>query len=478
METMNFEQYIYIYAPSVILVVGAIVVLFANVFAKYFSRSVSIALCMFFIIAATLFTISVGHTSNVSDIATMSEIIILCAGFCFIFLSFSKYYFTEFQTPEFYPLYLLSLAGFMIMVSAQNFILVFLGLEIGSLPLAGLMAFNRRIYGIEAGMKYFVASALASIFFVLGILFFYLYSGSFGINASLIYYKNSLQHAQITEILILFFGIIFILGGIGFKISLVPWHTWMPDVYEGSNPVLAGYISVVPKIAGFAVFAAIFGMLFDFQFIVHGYIENLIKILLFITITLPNIMALVQKDVKRMLAFSSISHSGFALACIYLGSFETLALYWTLFLITNLGAFALLWANKPKNFQMRFDYSFERFYGYGKKHPIMALAMALSMLSLAGIPPFSIFWGKIFIISIALERSEIALAFVMMINSAIAVCYYLKLIVAMFFKPIYIDKEDYEDNSTLPIKAIIFICSFLSISSIFIVSYFFNFISL
>ncbi len=475
MNTPDFYTYLYMYMPSVILVLGAIVVLFSNVFASQFSRNTSLSLCMIFIVAAFFFCLSVGHIENVSAITLSTEYIILIASFWFILLTFSKYKFVEFQTPEFYPLYLFSISGFMLMVQGNNLVLVLLGLEIGSLPLAAMLAFNRRIYGIEGGIKYFVASALASIFFILGIMLFYLYFGDFSLQRNAIEYKNVLLHGHILDVLLLLFSMLFMLAGLGFKVSLVPWHSWMPDVYEASNPVLAGYVSVVPKIAGFGLFAILFLPLLQSENASHNYIEELVRILLLITITLPNIMALVQKDVKRMLAFSSISHSGFALACIYLGTFDTLILYWVLFLITNLGAFAMLWIAKPLNTQARYDYDLQRFYGFGKKHPIMALSMALFMLSLAGIPPFSIFWGKIFVITNALQQNEMLLAFMMMLNSAIAVCYYLKLIVAMYFKQ-GSNENFYEDNSTAPIRFVAFMCAILCIFSIFVVSYLFQYI--
>ncbi|RDU62607.1 proton-translocating NADH-quinone oxidoreductase, chain N [Helicobacter didelphidarum] len=496
---IDFYKFFYAYMPSVILVVGAIVVLFGNTFAHSFSRSTSLSLSMIFIISAVLFCMSIGHIESVSNITHVSEMIILVVGCLFILLTFSKYRFTEFQTPEFYPLYLFSLSGFLLMVGADNFILMLLGLEIGSLPLCVLIAFNRRIYGIEAGIKYFISSALASIFLLIGILLFYLYSGSFELNVAMSHYHKFAAYEQISHSIIALCGIIFLFAGIGFKISLVPWHNWMPDVYEGSNPVIAGFISIVPKIAGFAVFASIFGVLFSGDFN-DDYINKILKTLIYITITLPNIAALLQKDVKRMLAFSSISHSGFALACIYLDSFNTLILYWILFAIANLGSFALLWCNKPKDFHSRYDYAFERFYGFAKVKPIMALGISLFMLTLAGIPPLSIFWGKIFIINAALSKGEIALSIVMLLNSAIAVCYYLKLPVAMFFKQPITNKDSnstnvpyrqmlsytnnstlinyYEDNSTIPIKAVGFISAMLCVCSIFVVSYFFEIIAL
>ncbi|MWV62560.1 NADH-quinone oxidoreductase subunit NuoN [Helicobacter saguini] len=469
----DFFQYFYIYAPSMILVLGAIVVLLSNAFARHFSRSNSIALCSIFIAFALLFTFSLAHSTSIPRIIYIGEILILLSGLCFIFLSFSRYRFVGLQTQEFYPLYLFSLSGFLIMICADNFIVMLLGLEIGSLPLCALMAFSRRLFGIEAGIKYFVSSALASMFLLVGIMLLYLYSGSFDLDFPMQVFAYSSHFDSISANIIAMSGAMFILAGVGFKVSLVPWHSWMPDIYEGSSPMLAGFISVVPKIAGFIVFYAIFSPIFSVDSN-NSYFDKLFKILLMISITLPNIAALLQKDVKRMLAFSSISHSGFALACIYLNNFDTLIIYWVLFFITNLGAFALLWCLMPRELNSRFDYSFDRFYGLAKARPIVALALAFFMIALAGIPPFSIFWGKIFVITAALSSNEIALAFVMMLNSAIAVCYYLKLPVAMYFKTPKPNTQEYIDNSTILIRVIIVICTFLVLTSAFLVPHLFD----
>lgn len=466
----NFLQYFYIYAPSMILVLGSIIVLLSNAFARHFSRSNSIALCGIFISFALLFTFSLSHNGSIPRIVYISEILILISGLCFIFLSFSRYRFVEFQTQEFYPLYLFSLSGFLIMICADNFIIMLLGLEIGSLPLCALMAFSRRLCGIEAALKYFISSALASMFLLVGIMLFYLYSGSFYLESAMQFYARNAYFNPVSVNIMAMSGAIFILAGIGFKVSLAPWHTWMPDVYEGSSPILAGYISIVPKIAGFIVFAAIFSPIFSADSN-NSYIDKLFRILLIISITLPNIAALLQKDVKRMLAFSSISHSGFALACIFLNNFDTLIIYWVMFMLTNIGAFALLWCNMPREFNSRFDYSFDRFYGLAKSRPYMALSLSFFMIALAGIPPLSIFWGKIFIIINALSSSEIALAVCMIVNSAIAVCYYLKLPVAMYFKTPKSQSLEYIDNSTILIRAIIALCILLVLLSPFLSGY-------
>ena len=475
MNPADLSNYFYAYAPATILVVGAIVVLFSNAFASFFSRGASLSLSMIFLGASLLFCLSAGHRLATPFSGLVAEIVILVASFFFIFLTFSKHSYSEFQTPEFYPLYLFSASGFMFMSAADNLILVLLGLEIGSLPLATLIAFNNRISGIEAGLKYFISGALASIFFIFGILLFYLYSGSFEISSAISLYLDPSRETSVFQHLILFGGVSFILAGLGFKVSLVPWHTWMADVYEASNPVLAGYISVVPKIAGFVVFFGIFGPIFSPKAMHSDFIRNLVWLLLVITMTVPNIAALLQKDLKRMLAFSSISHSGFALACIYLGNFESLAIYWVLFLITNLGAFALLWVYRPTSLdskiQTRFDYALEKFHGLGRDCPVGALLIAFFMLSLAGIPPFSIFWGKIFVVKLAVERGEIILALVMMINSAVAVCYYLRPIVAMFFKPSKAGEVAslYTSNATASIKFVVGSCLLLSLGSVFVV---------
>lgn len=481
METLDFYYFLFIsfiYMPSVILVLGAIIVLLSNAFANHFSRNTSLSLCMLCIATAFLFCLSFEHSENVSRITLYAEYIILAASFCFVFLTFSKHRFAEFQTPEFYPLYLFSVSGFMLMVHGNNLVLVLLGLEIGSLPLAAMLAFNRRIYGIEAGMKYFISSALASIFFIFGIMLFYLVFGNFSLTQNAIEYRHILLHGYVFDSLLLLCSMVFILAGLGFKVSLVPWHSWMPDVYEASNPVFAGYVSVVPKIAGFALFAMIFIPLLQGESPIHSSIDTLVRILLILTITLPNIAALLQKDVKRMLAFSSISHSGFALVCIYLGIFETLVFYWIVFLITNLGAFTMLWINKPIQSQSRYDYAFSNFHGFGKQRPIVSLALAFFMIALAGIPPLSIFWGKIAIVTNSLQQGEILLAFAMMLNSAIAVCYYLKLIVAMYFKQSATPNQPFfEDNSTAPIRFIALSCALLCCGSIFLFSYLSGFMS-
>jgi NADH-quinone oxidoreductase subunit N len=240
---------------------------------------------------------------------------------------------------------------------------------------------------------------------------------------------------------------------------MVPFHTWTPDVYEGSSAALAGYMSIVPKIAAFVVSMRLF------EFLIHSgvvWLEVVLYISVVITMTMANVWALVQTDVKRMLAYSSISHAGFVMAAILIGTTQSnsaLFLYWILFSFTNLGSFTMLWISRQKNLipGQSSDHNYEKFSGLVKTSPLAASIMALFMLSLAGLPPFALFWGKIYMISAAVTGGYTVLALIMALNSAIAGYYYLKLIVYMFMKDPIVgyDGDVSVSNATLSLKTII-----------------------
>ncbi|PAF42189.1 NADH-quinone oxidoreductase subunit NuoN [Helicobacter sp. 11S03491-1] len=465
--------------PMFIVIFGAICILAANAFTLKFSRSLNVALCMLFIAIDLAFVLGLSGFDlgffgviRLDGISILTQMIILIASLFFIFLAISKKRYAEFQTPEFYPLYLFMTAGFQFMVSSDNLILILLGLEIASLSLCVLIAFNDENTGIEAAIKYFIMGILASAFYAMGAMILYLATGSVEIHSITAFiYQNNFEPTILFVI-----GFIFMIGAIGFKISLVPFHTWMPDVYEGSNPVLAGYISIIPKIAGFAVAIRIFEVFIKSEI---SWIENLLYILVVITITIPNIMAFMQEDVKRMLSFSSISHSGFAMACIFINTTQSqnaMFLYWFMFLITNIGSFSILWLskNKEKIWHPRYEHPYSKFQGLVRIYPLMAILLAIFLFSLAGIPPFAVFWGKMLAVSAAINAGYIWLAIIMMLNSAIAAYYYLKLIVFMFLKDPIVKQEDskvYIENATYSIKGVIGIAAVVCCFSIFMVQF-------
>lgn len=410
----------------------------------------------------------------IDGLAVMSQIIIIVASMLFIPLALTGKRFHEFSYPEFFSLFLFMIAGFQFMVATDNLILVFVGLETSSLALYTMIAMHNREKSFEAAIKYFTMGALAAGFYAFGAMVFYAVTGTVEISQM----AETLQTKDIVSSGFMIVGTVFMLGAFGLKLSLVPFHTWTPDVYEGSSAALAGYMSIVPKIAGFVVAMRLF------EFLTHsGYVwlEYILFAVVVITMTAANIWALVQSDVKRMLAYSSISHAGFVMAAIYIGTTQAnsaLFLYWILFLFTNLGAFTMLWVSRHKKIiETRHDHPYEKFSGMIKTMPIAAIAMAIFMLSLAGVPPFSLFWGKIYMIGSAVAADHIYLALIMALNSAIAAYYYLKLIVFMFFKEPTNDGSVYMINSSISLKVIIGFSLFMTIVAIAYIEPILNFVT-
>ena len=312
-------------------------------------------------------------------------------------------------------------------------------------------------------------------FFAFGSLIFYALTGSVEIHQI----KEVLIASKFEHLSLILLATVLMLTAIGFKLSLVPFHTWTPDVYEGAAAPLAGYMSIVPKIAGFTVALRLFEFLVTSN---DGIISTLLWILAVATMTIGNVSALVQQDVKRMLAYSSISHAGFIIAAILVNSHQAhtgMFLYWSLFLFTSVGAFSMLWISRhpTTKHHIRYDHPFEKFAGMVKIQPFGAVIMGIFMLSLAGVPPFAVYWGKIYIISSALNEGFIWLALIMALNSAIAVYYYLKLIVFMFLKDAsQNDGTIYITNNTLALKGILAVTATIVIGSILAVEPLLNFI--
>ena len=461
--------------PMLIAIAGALTILCIDLFTKNTSRSFYTILSVLFVFIDLGAVIWYQGGSRgffdvmlVDGIAILSQAIILVASALFIPLSLASKRYHEYSYPEYYALFLFMVAGFQFMVSTDNLILIFIGLETASLALYTIIAMHNRQSSFEAAIKYFTMGAFASGFFAFGSLMLYATTGSVEI------YKIAevLVMNNFEPYLLVMLGVIFILTALGFKVSLVPFHTWTPDVYEGASAVLAGYMSIVPKIAGFIV-----AMRF-FEFFINSgvyWVEQLLYIAVIVTMTLPNLLALVQEDVKRMLAYSSISHAGFVLAAIMIGTTQSnsaLFLYWIMFLFTNLGSFTMLWVSRHKQqrFHDRFDHPYSKFSGMVKIMPVGAVLMAVFMLSLAGVPPFAVFWGKLYIMSAAVNSGYIVLALIMAINSAISAYYYLKLIVYMFLKePTNNDGTVYMKNASTSLKTIIGVSAAITILSVFMV---------
>lgn len=468
-------------APQLFCIIGALLILGVDLCLKAQNKHLYTTIAMlslFFtfggIIAFGEFGSAFFDLVVMDNIALYSQILILIAALLFLPLSLTSQKIFEFSHTEFYALFLFMIAGFMFMLCSFNLIVIFLGLEIGSLSLYTLIALHNRTRSFEAAFKYFTTGALAAACFAFGSALLYAASGS--LDLSEIYMR--LSESESLPYHLILCSAVFFLASIGFKGSLVPFHAWTPDVYEGSTAFMAGFMSIVPKIAAFCVALRIFTIFSEFT-----WFFAIFYALVIITMTYPNLVALVQSDVKRMLAYSSISHAGFGFGAVLIGGeagFGALFVYWGLFLFTNLGAFAMLWLFTNKDNR----YCFENFSGLVKTNPIAAVIMGLFMLSLAGIPPLSIFWGKVYLMSLAFSGGFLLLAIFIALNSAISAYYYLKLIVFMFLKEPQNSSSinsnanainfNTETMATLPLKIVLFIAVFATIFAMVFMEFILN----
>ena len=339
-----------------------------------------------------------------------------------------------------YPVLILSsILGMMVMISSNDLMVFYIGLELQSLALYVLASFNRdQLKSSESGLKYFVLSALSSGLLLYGCSLIYGFSGS--TNFDVIGDTMSASHYGLT------FGIVFILVGLAFKISAVPFHMWAPDVYEGSPTVVTLFFAIVPKVAALTVFIRFLYIPFV------NMIEQWQPILIFLSIAsmiFGAIAAIGQNNLKRLIAYSSIGHMGYALAGLSTGSNEGIQgsiIYITIYLFMNLAFFCCLLMLKRNDeyFETVDDLS-----GLSKNHPILSLSLLVILFSLAGIPPLAGFFAKFYVFKAVIEQSMYFLAIVGLLSTVIAAFYYLKIIKVIYFDE---EKESYDKDHNIWLK--------------------------
>jgi NADH-quinone oxidoreductase subunit N len=452
-------------APMLVAIAGGLIILILDLMNKSLHKSlyVMLTILVLFVDFGSVLALNVNERGFfdvmlIDGISIISQLLIIAGSMIFIPLALTSKRFHEYSYPEFFALFLFMISGFQFMVASDNLILIFVGLETASLSLYTLIALHNRANSYEAAVKYFTMGALAAAFFAMGSAVIYALTGSIELYKVAEVLSTRLDEAGL--MIAIFGSSVLLLVAFAFKISLFPFHTWAPDVYEGASAALAGYMSVVPKVAAFVVSIRIFGMYIDLGI---EWVRWTILILAVLTMTLANIMALVQNDVKRMLAYSSISYA--------------------LFMFTNLGAFTMLWISRHKvrRFDKRYDHPYEKFAGLIQIMPMGAVVMGLFMFSLAGVPPFSVFWGKIYVMQAAVNAGYIWLAIIMGLNSAIAAYYYLKLVVYMFLKDPVKDVDVVYYNINKPLMTIVGFATVATVGAIFyvqdLVSYLYYMIS-
>ena len=361
------------------------------------------------------------------------SVVILIGAALSILLSMDFIHGHKIEQGEYYVLLLAAVSGMLIMATATDLIIVFLGLELLSLPLYILAAFQReKGQSLEAGLKYFLLGAFSSAFFLYGVALIYGATGTTQLESLAKFLKPTTEVATLVggatnDMLLIGFGLLLV--GFAFKVALVPFHWWTPDVYEGAPTAVTAFMSVGVKAAAFGAFFRAFLVAVPAPAIDWRIALAVIAVL---TMTLGNVAALLQSNIKRMLAYSSIAHAGYILiALVAAGSNGTTgALFYLLaYTVTNLGAFGAIIALSDGE---RERVNVSDFAGAARKHPLVGAVMAICLLSLAGFPPFAGFIGKFLVFGAAVENGWAWLAVVGVLNSLISVYFYLRPVVQMY----------------------------------------------
>ena len=464
MPTINW----WLIAPEVIVCAAAVIVMLVDAFGRPTQRWITGGISMAGLFAAALATVWLWASGTVSYDAFNGMIVLdeLRLGFTLIFLLVSfltlliaNVWVDGEQLPagEFHSLLLFATVGMMLMASGNDLVIVFLGLEILSIATYVMAGFRRTdVRSNESSLKYFILGSFSSAFLLYGIALVYGATsiaepgpgGSFvpGTTniAELASRVNDAQYPAL-----LFAGAAMLLVGFGFKIATAPFHIWTPDVYEGAPTPVTAFMAAGPKAAGFASFIRVF--VFGLPFVVSTYSNaggNLhqawvgaLVVMAILTMTLGNVVAIVQNNVKRMLAYSSIAHAGYALVgCIAAGAasdptqrneaITAVMFYLLTYAVMNIGAFAVVQLIARSNDRRT---SIEDYSGIGFESPVLAFSLSLFMLSLLGMPLTAGFMGKIMVFGAAIDQRMYPLVVIGVLNTAVSAYYYLRLIIVMFF---------------------------------------------
>ena len=450
MENLN-----YIY-PELFLSISIMVLLILGVFYKNSSNFVyKSSLLVFFISFILIFNQPLdssvflfNQNYKIDFFSSIMKSITLLSGFFVMISSYDYVKSIGINKIEYPILILSSCLGMLVMISAYDLIVFYIGLELQSLALYVLASFNRdNIRSSEAGLKYFILSALSSGLLLYGCSLIYGFTGSTNFE-NIAEYLNQVNYGSS-------FGMVFVLVGLSFKISAVPFHMWAPDVYEGSPTSITSFFSIAPKIAALTVFIRFLYVPFINVF------DQWQIIIVFISVAsmlLGAVAAIGQKNLKRLMAYSSIGHMGYALAGLTTGTnngIQSSIAYLVIYLIMNLGIFSLMFMMKRKNI---FYENIEDLSGLSKNHPLMSLSLLILLFSLAGIPPLAGFFAKFYIFMSIIQAEMYFLAVIGLLTTVVSAFYYLRIIkIAYFDEP----KESFEIEKNYGLKVSLFLSTFI-----------------
>jgi len=431
--------------PEIIIFLGGCFLLILGLFIKKIKiiNNASILLIAAVIILILLQPVQsiLENSFIVDEFSQVFKIMILLGSLSCLIMFSSSNEDLHINIYEFPILILFASIGMMIMVSSNDLLSMFVGLELQSLSLYVLASLNRNsLLSSEAGIKYFILGALSSGLLLFGISYIYGFTGNTNFNLIAVNYNS--------ESLGLLIGIVFVCAGLAFKISAVPFHMWTPDVYQGAPTPVTGFFALAPKIAAM-------GLLVRFLFNSFGEIHvDWQQIIIFISIAsmvFAAFAAIAQTNIKRLMAYSSIGHIGFALigvACVSTEGLRSLVIYLLIYLVMNIAVFSFILSMKRKDeyFENISDLS-----GLYKNHPFASIMISLTMFSLAGVPPLAGFFGKFYIFMSAIESNMFILSIIGVLASVVGAFYYLRIV-----KIIYFD-EPQEKFDGLSIKSLNFL---------------------
>jgi NADH-quinone oxidoreductase subunit N len=446
-------------APLLSVVAGALVVLILEAFLRKKDSALPAALAVAALLTAGFFTIIswgdlglsyFGGRLALDSLARLLTAIVIVLGVFVVLMSLKYAAHQDMNLGQLCGLLLLAVAGLMIMVSCRDWLVVFLGLEVvsvASYALTGLKRHDRA--SSEAAAKYFLMGSFAAAFFVFGLALVFGTSGRLDLVDGLTRGAASSGPAAAAIA-----GLGLILTALFFKIAIVPFHMWAPDVYEGAPTPVTAFLTIAPKAAGLAVLLRVLSPVLRSE-TTAAVFAPVLSVAAVLTMFAGNLAALRQKSVKRMLAYSSIAHSGYLLVAIVAGDAPSLVFYLAVYLFMNAGAFGVLIAMSGKGFEHT---SLDDFAGLGRRNPWLAASLAAFLLSLAGFPPTAGFLAKFYVFGAAVREGHALLAVAAVLASLISVAYYLKVIVAMYMRDGEAEVAIEPENPALSL--VVFLCLF------------------
>ena len=447
--------------PEIFISLSIMFLLIFGVYKKNSSELVySLSIISLLIVLALCFNLRTvtevylfNESYQIGYLSTFMKILVILSGVFVMSVSLKYLKINNILKIEFPILILSSILGMIVMISSNDLIVFYMGLELQSLSLYVLASFNKdNILSSESGLKYFILSALSSGLLLYGCSLIYGFSGS----------TNFIQISENIDInqYSLTFGIVFILVGLAFKISAVPFHMWAPDVYQGSPTPVTLFFAILPKVAALTVLIKILYVPF------LNLIEQWQMIVIFLSIAsmiFGAVAAIGQKNLKRLIAYSSISHMGYTIAGLSTGTNEGIQssiIYISIYVVMNLGFFCCLLMLKRDG---KYYETVEDMSGLSKNHPMLSFSLLLILFSLAGIPPLAGFFAKFYVFMTVIKSEMYFLAITGLLSTVIAAFYYLRIIKIIYFDP---EKEKFDTHHNIALKVSLFI------TTIFILFYF------